>query len=183
MYQIADFTAQVKLAAAIHRSNPNAAAELNAIATALSSDPTTQDLTLQLPPAALLPGPSQTKFTNDVLLIVNKGKGGALTPTAMSNAITAGLSNILVPVNTAAPAVTGTGTVGQTLSCTTGTWSYVPTSYQYQWVRSGAAITGATASTYVLVAADSTKSVSCFVVGVNAAGASAPVSSNAIAVT
>jgi hypothetical protein len=182
MYAIADFAAQVKLVALIHHANPNAPTELNTVATALSTDPTFYDLTLQTPPAALLPGPSQTKFTNDVLLIVNKGKGGALTPTAMSSAITSGLANILAPVNTVAPVVTGTGTVGQTLSCTTGTWLYTPSSYQYQWMRGGVPIIGATANTYVSVVADSGNNVSCSLTAVNAAGASNSVSSNSIAV-
>ena len=89
----------------------------------------------------------------------------------MGNAITAGLSTIFPPVNTAAPAVTGTGTVGQTLTTTVGTWTYVPTSYVYQWLRGGAQIANATATTYVLVAADSGTQVSCRVTAVNAAGA------------
>lgn len=39
------------------------------------------------------------------------------------------------PVNTVAPAVTGTAQVGQTLSCTTGTWDNSPSGYTYQWQR------------------------------------------------
>jgi hypothetical protein len=59
------------------------------------------------------------------------------------------------PVNTVAPAVTGTATVGQTLSTTNGTWLGAPApTFTYQWQRSGSNIGGATSSTYVLVAAD-----------------------------
>lgn len=84
--------------------------------------------------------------------------------------------------NAAAPVVSGTGTVGQTLTTTNGAWVNAST-YGYQWVRDGVAIAGATASTYVLVAADSTHSVSCRVTATNAGGsASASAVGNAIAV-
>lgn len=179
--RIQDFTAELVINSMIHSRYPNKVAELNAIATALSSDVTVHDKTIEAAPAGLVAGsPLNSRFTNDVLLVVNKGKGGNLTATAMSNAITAGLSQFNAPVNTAAPAVTGTGTVGQTLTCTNGTWTYVPTTYTYQWLRSGAQIAGAFASTYVLVAADSGKSISCMVTATNAAG-STTIVSNAIA--
>lgn len=78
-----------------------------------------------------------------------------------------------VPVNTAVPVVSGTATVGQTLTTTNGTWTNTPTSYTYKWLRNGVAITGATASTYVLVSADSGKTVKSDVIAVNAVGSSA----------
>jgi hypothetical protein len=139
------------------------------------------DKTIEAPPVGLIAGsPLNTRFTNDVLLTVNKGKAGNLTAAAMGTAITAGLAQFNAPVNTTAPVASGTGTVGQTLSCTNGAWSYTPTTYTYQWLRSGAQIAGANAATYVLVAADSTKSISCQVTATNAAG-STTIGSNAIA--
>jgi hypothetical protein len=182
-YTIADFSSQVALNAKIHHAYPNLVAELNAIASALSSDATAHDTTIQTPPAGLQPGAAgNSHFTSDILLVVNAGRGGNLLPLDMSNAITAGLSNEIPPVNTTVPAVTGTGTVGQTLSVTNGNWQYVPTSYAYQWLRGGnTPISGATAATYVLVAADSGTSVSCRVTATNAAGPT-PIVSNAIAV-
>jgi hypothetical protein len=180
--KIADFTGELVLNSMIHRNYPNRVTELNNIATALSSDVTTHDKTIEAAPAGLVAGsPLNSRFTNDVLLTVNKGKAGNLTATAMSNAITAGLSLFNPPVNTAAPAVTGTATVGSTLTCTNGTWSYVPTTYTYQWLRGGAQIAGATFSTYVLVAADSGRSVLCQVTATNTAG-STPVNSNAVTI-
>ena len=137
-YQIADFAGQVAIQAAIHHAYPNRAAELNAIAAALATDTATHDATITTAPAALQPGAAgHSPFTNDVLLIVNAGKGGNLAPLDMGNAITAGLANEIPPVNTTVPAATGTGTVGQTLSVTNGNWQYVPTSYAYQWLRNG----------------------------------------------
>jgi hypothetical protein len=181
-YQVADFQSEIALNAAIHHAYPNRAAELNAIAAALNPDTVTHDTTIKSAPFALRPGvASHSRFTNDILLVVNAGRAGNLSPLAMSNAITAELSKVLAPVNTTAPVVSGTGTVGQTLSCTMGNWQYAPTAYAYQWLRNGGAIAGATASTRVLVAADSGASVSCRVTATNAAG-STPITSNAIAV-
>jgi hypothetical protein len=75
------------------------------------------------------------------------------------------------PVNTVAPAVTGTATFGSTLSCTTGTWTGAPTpTFTYQWQRVTTPISGATASTYVLVAADVGSTIRCVVTATNPIG-------------
>jgi hypothetical protein len=181
-YLIADFNRELAHQALqwVNHRYATISAELQAIATALSSDSTKHGPTIEKPPAALTIGPSQTYYTNDVLRLVNKGKDGDLTPTAMSNAITAALSTVLPPANTTAPAVSGTGTVGQTLTCTMGTWTLSPTAYAYQWLRSGAKITGAEAPTHVLITSDSGHNISCRVTASTAAG-STPADSNAIA--
>jgi hypothetical protein len=94
----------------------------------------------------------------------------AVTPTAAPTA----------PANTVAPAVTGTATVGQTLACSTGTWTGTPTiTYAYQWKRAGSAISGATSSTYALVAADASVAVKCTVTATNGTG-SASADSNTV---
>ena len=87
-----------------------------------------------------------------------------------------------VPANTAAPAVTGTTTVGQTLTTTNGTWTGVPSpTFTYQWFRSpSSAIGGATSSSYVLVSADAGNTIYCRVTATNAAG-SASADSNTTA--
>ena len=85
---------------------------------------------------------------------------------AASNAISVPVSS--VPVATTAPVVTGGKLVGDTLSCTTGTWTHSPTSYTYRWLRDGVAIGGATSSTYVRVAADIGPVIRGAVVGHNA---------------
>jgi len=181
-YQVADFQSQIKLAAMIHPAYTTRAAELNAIAAALNPDTTKGDTTLKAAPTGLKPGHRlNSRFTNDMLLVVNAGRAGNLTPLQMSNAITAELSKVLAPVMTSPPVVSGTATVGSTLSCTMGNWSYVPTSYRYQWRRSGANIAGATNPTYVLGALDSGTNVNCQVTATNAAG-STPAVSNTIAV-
>ena len=96
---------------------------------------------------------------------------------ATSNAVVI----VALPVNTAAPVISGSLTVGSTLSCTQGTWSNSPTSYAYQWQRGGTNIAGATSSTYVTVTADGGTSVGCLVTATNASG-SASQASNTLAI-
>ena len=84
-------------------------------------------------------------------------------------------------VNTVAPVVSGSLTLGATLTTTNGTWTgAVGGSFTYQWQRGGVDIAGATASTYTIVAADSAASVRCVVTYTNSGGA---VSANSNAVT
>ena len=75
------------------------------------------------------------------------------------------------PVNSVAPALSGTAQEGQTLTCSTGTWSGTPT-YSYQWKRNGSNIGSATNSTYTLVTADVGQSIKCTVTATNALGSS-----------
>lgn len=86
------------------------------------------------------------------------------------------------PVNTIAPVISGTSTIGQTLTSTTGTWTSDTgvTGYLYQWYRDTTLITGATNSTYVLVLADVAFDITCRVAATDTDGTSAYVSSNAI---
>jgi len=85
------------------------------------------------------------------------------------------------PANTVAPAITGTAQEGQTLTCSTGTWSGSPT-YTYQWKRNGSNIGSATNSTYVLVTADVGQSIKCTVTATNFIG-SANADSNTVTPT
>jgi hypothetical protein len=86
------------------------------------------------------------------------------------------------PVNTAAPVVSGTPTVGSTLNTTNGTWTGGPT-FTYRWLRNNVNITlNAQGQNYTLVAADAGTNVSCRVTGTNAGGVVNAVS-NALAIT
>jgi hypothetical protein len=88
---------------------------------------------------------------------VSVGAGNAVETATVTTAV---VSGFLAPQATAIPVVTGTKTVGQTLTSSSGTWPGTSDSYVYQWQRSSDSgvtwtnISGATASTYVLVAAD-----------------------------
>jgi Collagen triple helix repeat (20 copies) len=65
-----------------------------------------------------------------------------------------------VPENSAGPQVSGSPVVGQTLSCSLGTWSATPTLAR-QWLRGGEPVGGATAETYGLTAADLGTQIAC----------------------
>jgi hypothetical protein len=80
------------------------------------------------------------------------------------------------PVNSVAPAITGTATEGQTLTVSTGTWSGSPT-FSYVWRHDGTAISGATASTYTLVTGDIGTVITCSVTATNSGGFSSVITS------
>ncbi|NQX12282.1 hypothetical protein HQQ80_11645 [Microbacteriaceae bacterium VKM Ac-2855] len=63
------------------------------------------------------------------------------------------------------PTITGTPTVGQKLTAVPGSWTPAPVTLGYQWKRNGTAISGATAATYTLVAADAGTAISVSVTG------------------
>jgi hypothetical protein len=93
-----------------------------------------------------------------------------------------GNSYSAAPVNSVAPVVTGTATVGSTLTTTNGTWSGSPTpTFTYQWQRATSNISGETASTYVIQSADVNSTVRCVVTATNPLGA-ASANSNSITV-
>ena len=101
---------------------------------------------------------------------------------ATSNTITA--QTYSSPVNTVAPVISGTTTLGSTLSSTTGTFTGNPTpTYAYQWRRNAVNIPSATGSTYVLVLADSGAAITCVVTATNALGSSSATSNTITANT
>jgi hypothetical protein len=77
---------------------------------------------------------------------------------------------VLAPVNASLPAITGSAVKGQTLVASTGGWLNSPTSFTYDWKRGGVSI-GATASSYVLVAADIGATITCAVTATNSIAA------------
>ncbi|MSX40087.1 MAG: hypothetical protein F2785_04040, partial [Actinobacteria bacterium] len=75
------------------------------------------------------------------------------------------------------PTISGTAKFGQTLTANTGTWTPVPTSFTYQWLR-GTTVVG-TAKTYVLQATDIGFPITVNVTGVKTNYASSPQTSEA----
>ena len=180
---VVTFTNRTVQAVKHHKWYANRATELSAIASALNPDTVKHDTTQKTAISGLRPGHRlNSAFTNHVLRHVNAGKAGNLSNLAMSNAITGEMSKVLVPTNITPPVISGTATVGSTLTSTVGTWNYVPVSYARQWRRGATNIPGATGTTHVLVAADSGTNVTMQLVARNSAGESAPITSNAIAV-
>jgi hypothetical protein len=81
------------------------------------------------------------------------------------------------PFSSIAPTISGLPLIGSTLSCDVGIWGYSGTiSYTYQWRRNGVNISGATNSTYTLVAADGSRNIDCVVVATNEIGSTSAAS-------
>jgi hypothetical protein len=77
----------------------------------------------------------------------------------------------VAPSNTVAPVITGTVQVGETLTCSQGTWRGTPTiTYAYQWRRGMDLIIDETKNTYTLLAEDIDQFIKCTVTATNAVG-------------
>lgn len=92
------------------------------------------------------------------------------------------------PLNTSPPQVAGMAKageakVGETLECNRGTWTGTPApTYTYRWLREGAAIESATATTYTVRSEDQGFSLACSVTAANSAGSASKQSSNTVKV-
>ena len=99
------------------------------------------------------------------------------------NNTTVTTANIYLPVNTVAPAITGTAKDTQVLTVSTGTWTQSPTSYSYQWKRNGTVNIGTNANTYTCVTADIGFTIKCVVTATNGVGSTAADSNSTATVT
>ena len=100
-----------------------------------------------------------------VITVATTGtKTGFITKTATS-AATKTIAAGRPFVKGATPTITGTLKVGKILTANRGVWNPIPTKVTYQWFRNNVAITGATAKTYKLVAADKGGVISVKVTG------------------
>jgi len=106
--------------------------------------------------------------------VTAKNSGGSATA---NSSHTATIAAAPAPTNTALPTVTGSSTVGSTLTTSHGTWSgATPISYSYQWRRcdssgtSCGSISGATATTYVVTNGDTGHTLRTIVTATNAGG-------------
>jgi hypothetical protein len=76
------------------------------------------------------------------------GTNSAGSTPSTSAAVTIAVGDALV--NTTKPKVSGTAAVGQTLSCSPGSWTPKAASYKYQWLRNGNNVQGATAKSFTV---------------------------------
>ena len=94
------------------------------------------------------------------------------------------------PTNSAAPTISGTPQVGQTLTANPGTWNSQTTpTYTYQWQRCDSAgnncasIPGATAQTYTVQSADVNSTLRVVVTATNSSGSTAATSAQTAVVS
>ena len=118
---------------------------------------------------------------------------GTATVTATDSSVTPAVSGqailtqmqvgapLSAPVNVRPPSISGTPTVGRTLTATPGTWSgTAPIGYAYQWQRCGVAcraIAGATTSTYRVASSDRGARLRVLLTATNAKGSAQAASS------
>lgn len=95
------------------------------------------------------------------------------------------VSSIGAPTNTAKPTITGTPSIGEQLTASTGTWTGGVRSYAYQWQRCTTAvasvctsIAGATGKTYGVRVADVGERLRVVVTAANASGSKASATSD-----
>lgn len=170
------------------------------VANVPSSATTTDDITVRGNGSALTP--SRTGGSNQTLAITSDGPTiGTAKGTGNYDARVANLSRFSPalttseqdevylgpePVNSAAPAISGMETQGETLTATAGTWGLAAPftgrtngtiTYAYQWTRSNdgsgtgeSDISGATSNTYTLTTADIGKYIRCRVRASNNGG-------------
>ena len=147
---------------------------------------TTKTATSSTPSSIYLLAAADENHTIKLSVVATSSVGSS--PAALSNptaTVTAG-----EPLNTGAPSLSGTTTVGQTLTGNVGAWSPAATIYQSKLLRCNNAaanctvirtFTGTTIS-YILAAADDRQTLELSVVASNAAGSSAPATSNPTAI-
>jgi hypothetical protein len=132
-----------------------------------------------------IPGATSTSYTTGAgdegkvlqcLVTSTNAEGGSRKASAP---VTVAPAPAESPPTPGVPSISGTANVGQTQTCSTGSWSGSPV-FGFQWLRNGAPIPGAIASTYVLVAADKGTAIQCEVTGTNAGGTAVAQSSNRI---
>ena len=121
--------------------------------------------------------------TIDVLVTAINSVGSSTQVTSAATATVIALA----PVNTALPAITGVAQQGQTLTASTGTWTNTPASYAYKWencttATTCAAISGATAATYVVASTDVGRTIEVIVTATNTGGSPTATSAQTVAV-
>ncbi|OUE10201.1 hypothetical protein CMsap09_14735 [Clavibacter michiganensis] len=82
-----------------------------------------------------------------------------ITPTPAQAAATIAFTS------SSAPVISGSATVGSTLTVATGAWNPAPTSFAFKWWSDGVAVAGATASTYAVRTADVGRQITVTITG------------------
>jgi hypothetical protein len=106
------------------------------------------------------------------VVITATNSGGAATSRFRVTVVAEPVEPVLVqPAVIVSPALAGSGRIGEAVEVDPGLWAGEPApEIALQWCRDGAAIDGATGSSYLPVAADDRTGLSCRVTASNAAG-------------
>jgi subtilisin family serine protease len=106
--------------------------------------------------------------------IVTATNGGGSSSAASNPTATIQPAATPPPVDTVLPVISGTAQQGQTLTVSNGSWSNSPTGFGYQWQRcvggSCSSVSGATAASYAVVAADVGDTLEVAVTATNGGG-------------
>jgi 6-phosphogluconolactonase (cycloisomerase 2 family) len=86
-----------------------------------------------------------------------------VTPTAI-------VAPTITESNPSGDPITGPVTAGDQLYCQDGSWTALPSSTAYQWIRDGEAIPGATSAAYTVMPFDEGSVVACVITATNVAG-------------
>lgn len=179
-----DLAQQIALRVKQYSWYPNATAEIALITAALATDTTTHSKVIETAPVALsIHHTLNTPFTNDINILVNKGKAGNLNTNQITSALDDAIGVAHKPAIIDVPYASSNGVIiGSVCNVTNGNWTGSPTGYAYQWTRDGSNIAGATAASYTLIAADvGGHQIRAVVTATNAQGSQAAPPSNAIA--
>ena len=112
------------------------------------------------------------------------GGGSASATSAQTQTVTA--APLSPPVNTVAPAISGTAQQGQMLTASNGSWTNSPSSYGYQWQDCSSScsnIGGATGSSYTLQSSDVGDTIDVVVTATNGGGSASATSAQTQTVT
>jgi large repetitive protein len=122
----------------------------------------------------------------NTIRVVVSGANSQGSATSTSTQTAAVGAAFVAPLNTALPTVSGTTTVGQSLSASAGTWTGNPTpttSISWQRCTGGTCTTVASGSSYTPVAADAGRALRVSVTGTNSQGSATVTSAQTSAIT
>jgi hypothetical protein len=102
-----------------------------------------------------------TDYNEPITVAVTGSELGYASVTKTSSGVTPGLGTLTL---TPAPTISGTTSIGDTLTANPGTWDS-GVSLSYQWFNDGTAISEATSTTYVLTNADFNEPITVAVTG------------------
>jgi hypothetical protein len=138
---------------------------------------TTLPIALMQPAAGLSPNEATNDLERELLILVNKGRADP-GPAEMGSILQelagedGSEGELLPPIPTEPPVITGATAVTDTLTVSTGTWSNNPTTYHYAWRHVAGETIGDNEPTLFLITGDVGEQITCRVTAFNDVGSS-----------